>query len=76
MRGKDYLEVEAGTLSITAQGNGMISDNEEDATRGFISTTGGVIQVTAQGGTIAAISGGKDQGTTMQISFAPSASTG
>ena len=74
MRGKDYLVVESGTLSITAQGNSMISDNEEVATRGYISITGGVIQVTAQGGTISAISAGNDQGTTIQISFPPSAS--
>jgi len=49
IRGKDYLVVE-----VTAQGDGLKSDNEEDATKGYISIEAGVFDVTAAGDAIQA----------------------
>ena len=50
IRGKDYLVVKDGAITVTAQGDGLKSDNEEDATKGYISIEAGVMNVTAAGG--------------------------
>lgn len=48
LRGKDSLVVEGGTLSLTATaGDGMKSDQEDDATQGYILVSGGAIDITA-----------------------------
>lgn len=48
LRGKDALAVEGGTLALTATGgDGLKSDQEDDATRGNIVISGGTIDVTA-----------------------------
>jgi hypothetical protein len=53
--GKDYIVMRDGNLTVTAaQGDGLKSDNEEDAARGYILIEAGVIQITSAGDAIAA----------------------
>jgi hypothetical protein len=47
IRGKDYLVIKDGRITVTAQGDGLKSDNEEDATKGYISIETGVINITS-----------------------------
>lgn len=48
LRGKDALAVEGGTLALTATGgDGLKSDQEDDATQGNIVISGGTIDVAA-----------------------------
>lgn len=67
IRGKDYLVVRerdsAPQITVTAAGDGLKSDNEEDATKGYISLSAGEVTVTAgddavQAQTDVVISGG------------------
>jgi hypothetical protein len=55
IRGKDYLIVKSGNIQVTAQGDGLKSDNEDDATRGYISIEAGVINITCGGDAIQAV---------------------
>ena len=64
IRGKDYLVVEDGVITVKAEGDGLKSDNAEDATKGFISIEAGVLNITAGGDAITAqtdvmVSGGE-----------------
>lgn len=54
IRGKDYLIIKDGTVKITSNGEGLKSDNTEDATRGYISLEGGSINITSFGDGISA----------------------
>lgn len=54
IRGKDYLIIKDGTVKITSNGEGLKSDNTEDATRGYISIEGGSINITSFGDGISA----------------------
>lgn len=54
IRGKDYLVIKDGAVTITAQGNGLKSDNEEDATKGYISMDAGILNITSSGDAIQA----------------------
>ena len=47
IRGKDYLVVKGGNITINAKGDGLKSDNDEDATKGYISIENGVIDITS-----------------------------
>ncbi len=63
IRGKDYVVVNGGTMDLTAGGDGIKSDNDEDAERGYVLVAGGVINVTSgddgvQAATDALITGG------------------
>ncbi|WP_416977824.1 carbohydrate-binding domain-containing protein [Streptomyces sp. T028] len=54
VRGKDYLVVQDGELTVDAGGDGLKSDNEDDEDSGYVSVTGGTVDVTAQGDGVAA----------------------
>ena len=56
IRGKDYLTIENGTFMITADGDGLKSDNDEDDGAGTISIAGGTLDITAGGDAIQAAS--------------------
>lgn len=75
IRGKDYLVVKdrgsAPQVAVTATGDGLKSDNADDATMGYVSVAAGAVTVTAgddavqaqtdaivSGGSVTAISGG------------------
>lgn len=47
IRGKDYLVIKGGNITVNAGGNGLKSDNDKDATMGYISIEYGVIDITA-----------------------------
>lgn len=47
IRGKDYLVVKSGTLVVNAGGDGLKSDNAEDATKGYIQVESGTLNITA-----------------------------
>lgn len=47
IRGKDYLAVRSGSLSVTAGGDALKSDNDADATLGFVHLADGVFKLTA-----------------------------
>jgi hypothetical protein len=49
IRGKDYIVVKNGNLTIAAQGDGLKADNAEDASRGYISILDGVFNINAGG---------------------------
>jgi hypothetical protein len=49
IRGRDYLVVRGGTIRVTASGDGLVSDNDEDGTRGYILAEAGSIVVNAGG---------------------------
>ena len=57
IRGKDYLVVKDGNITVNAQGDGLKADNEEDATKGYISIETGVIKITSAGDAIQAQTG-------------------
>lgn len=54
IRGKDYLIVKGGSITINAYGNGFISDNEDDVTKGYVYIKDGVINITSRGDAIQA----------------------
>lgn len=47
LRGKDSLVVKGGELTLTAGGDALLSDNEEDATRGYVWVDAGTLVATA-----------------------------
>src|SRR5690606_28538645 len=47
VRGKDYVVVSGGTLDLTAGGDGIKSDNDEDAALGYVYVADGDVTVTA-----------------------------
>jgi len=54
IRGKDYLLVHDGTFNIISNGDALKSDNEDDASMGFITIDKGTYQLVAGGDAIAA----------------------
>lgn len=46
IRGKDYLIIKDGNITVNSKGDGLISDNTEDATRGYISIESGIFNLT------------------------------
>lgn len=46
IRGKDYVAVKDGNITIQVGDEGLKSDNEEDATRGYASIEDGVLIIT------------------------------
>jgi hypothetical protein len=45
IRGKDYLIIKDGKVTVTSTGDGLKADNEDDATKGYISIESGIIKV-------------------------------
>lgn len=54
IRGKDYVVIEDGTIRVDAGGDGVKSDNEEDAARGYVSIAAGSVEIHAGGDAISA----------------------
>ncbi|MEZ5126618.1 MAG: carbohydrate-binding domain-containing protein [Thermoleophilia bacterium] len=47
IRGKDYLRIEGGTVTVDAADDALKSDNEEDASVGYIAFLGGEVTLSA-----------------------------
>jgi len=47
IRGKDYLVIKGGNITVNAGGDGLKSNNDKDATMGYISIEYGVIDIIA-----------------------------
>ncbi len=63
LRGRDSVEITGGNFTLVAGGDGIQSNNDEDATKGFINISGGTFTITSTGDgiqaeTTLAISGG------------------
>ena len=54
IRGKDYLIIEDGEFTIACGGDGLKSDNDEDAAKGYISIVKGTFSITAGGDAVSA----------------------
>ena len=54
LRGKDSVTLEGGTVDVTAGGDGVKSDRDDDSTKGFVHVAGGSLTVDAQGDGISA----------------------
>lgn len=55
IRGKDYLIVKDGELTVTTgQGDGLKSDNADDAEKGYVSIDGGTVRITSGGDAVQA----------------------
>jgi cytoskeletal protein RodZ len=50
VRGKDYLIVDGGKITVTTGENAFISDNTDDAAKGYISINAGTVTLTSSGG--------------------------
>ena len=49
IRGKDYLVINNGSFNITCDGDGLKSDNDDDASMGFIRIKDGTFEITSDG---------------------------
>lgn len=67
IRGKDYLVITGGTLDVTAGGDGLKSDEETDATAGFVHLAGGDVTVTAGGDGVQAETDAVVTGGTLEV---------
>ena len=47
LRGKDWLLIDGGTLTVTAGGDGLKSSEDDDETKGFVALGGATISITA-----------------------------
>lgn len=47
-RGKDCVKIADGSFTVEAGGDGFVSTNDEDETRGFVSIDGGTFDISAQ----------------------------
>jgi hypothetical protein len=54
VRGKDYLVVRGGNITLDAGGDGLKSDNDADATMGYVSVEAGVVTVVCGGDAVSA----------------------
>jgi hypothetical protein len=50
IRGKDFLIIRDGKINVTSKGDGLKSDNETDASLGYITVDKGEIKVVSSGG--------------------------
>lgn len=48
--GKDYIAVKGGTIAVNSAGDSLKSDNDEDATRGYITIEAGTLVLTSTSG--------------------------
>lgn len=71
LKGRDFITIKDGVITINAGGDGMQSTNEAEADRGYINITGGTLNITAaldgiqaqtdlfiRGGTLSLVTGG------------------
>lgn len=49
IRGKDYVVIRSGEITVTSGGDGIKADNDTEAERGYIALLGGTVTVTAGG---------------------------
>lgn len=54
IRGKDYLVIRHGNIIINAKGDGLTSDNEGDASLGYITIDSAIVNITSSGDGISA----------------------
>ena len=47
LRGKDWLLIDGGTLTVTAGGDGLKSSEDDDETKGFVALGGATVSITA-----------------------------
>ena len=47
LRGKDWLLIDGGTLTVTTGGDGLKSSEDDDETKGFVALGGATISITA-----------------------------
>lgn len=50
LRGKDALVIEGGTVTVESGGDALKSDQDEDATTGYVNISGGTVKLTTTAG--------------------------
>ena len=83
LRGKDWLLIDGGTLTVTAGGDGLKSSEDDDETKGFVALGGATVSVTAdddvtattdvtvEGTNLTIAAGGGQAGATVQTQPGP-----
>lgn len=67
LRGKDWLLIDGGTLTVTAGGDGLKSSEDDDETKGFVALGGATISVTAGDDGVTATTDVTVEGTNLTI---------
>ena len=67
LRGKDWLLIDGGTLTVTAGGDGLKSSEDDDETKGFVALGGAAVSVTAGDDGVAATTDVTVEGTNLTI---------
>ncbi|MDO4900190.1 carbohydrate-binding domain-containing protein [Actinomyces sp.] len=67
IRGKDYLVISGGTITITADGDGLKSTEDDDETMGFIALGGADITITSGDDGVSATTDVTVEGTTLSV---------
>ena len=67
LRGKDWLLIDGGTLTVTAGGDGLKSSEDDDETKGFVALGGAAVSVTAGDDGVAATTDVTVEGTDLTI---------
>ena len=67
LRGKDWLLIDGGTLTVTAGGDGLKSSEDDDETKGFVALGGAAVSVTAGDDGVAATTDVTVEGTSLTI---------
>lgn len=67
LRGKDWLLIDGGTLTVTAGGDGLKSSEDDDETKGFVALGGATVSVTAGDDGVTATTDVTVEGTNLTI---------
>ncbi len=67
LRGKDWLLIDGGTLTVTAGGDGLKSSEDDDETKGFVALGGATISITAGDDGVVATTDVTIEGTNLTI---------
>ncbi|WP_103062380.1 carbohydrate-binding domain-containing protein [Actinomyces qiguomingii] len=67
MRGKDYLVISGGTITVTADGDGLKSTEDDDETMGFIALGAADITITSGDDGVSATTDVTVEGTTLTV---------
>ena len=67
LRGKDWLLIDGGALTVTAGGDGLKSSEDDDETKGFVALGDAVVSVTAGDDGVAATTDVTVEGTNLTI---------
>ncbi|MDO4243634.1 MAG: carbohydrate-binding domain-containing protein [Actinomyces sp.] len=67
IRGKDYLLVDGGTLTVTAGGDGLKASEDTDETQGFVALGEASVTITAGDDGVAAVTDVTVDGTTLTV---------